>query len=46
MFYNNYIQRTLRSTIWRELDYHLIIRNLVVLVLGPKHNALFLLTAN
>jgi hypothetical protein len=32
------------SAIWRELDYHLIIHSFVVLALGPKHNALFLLT--
>jgi hypothetical protein len=45
VFYNNYILRSSRSTIWRELDYHLIIRSFVVLALGPKHNTLFLLTA-
>jgi hypothetical protein len=45
VFYNDYIQRTLRSMIWRELDYHLIICSFVVLALGPKHNMLFLLTA-
>jgi hypothetical protein len=43
VFYNDYIQRTSRSAIWRELNYHLIIRSFVVLALGPKHNALFLL---
>jgi hypothetical protein len=32
------------SAIWRELDYHLIIHNFVVLALSPKHNTLFLLT--
>jgi hypothetical protein len=45
VFDNDYIQRTSRSMIWRELDYHLIIHSFVVLALGPKHNTLFLLTA-
>jgi hypothetical protein len=36
--------RTLRSTIWRKLDYYLIINNFVVLAFGPKHNTIFLLT--
>jgi hypothetical protein len=36
VFYSDYIQRTLRSAIWRELDYHLIICSFVVLALGPK----------
>jgi hypothetical protein len=45
VFYSDYIQRTLMPIIWRELDYHLIIHNFVVLALGPKYNALFLLTA-
>jgi hypothetical protein len=45
MLYNDYIQKTLRFVIWRKLDYHLIIRSFVVLVLGLKHNTFFLLTA-
>jgi hypothetical protein len=44
MLYNDYIQWTSRSAIWRMLDYHLIIRSFVVLALGPKHNTFFLLT--
>jgi hypothetical protein len=44
VFYNDYIQMTSRSAIWREIDYHLIILSFVVLALGPKYNTLFLLT--
>jgi hypothetical protein len=45
MLYNDYIQRTSMSAIWRNLNYHLIIHNFIVLVRGPKHNIFFLLTA-
>jgi hypothetical protein len=45
MLYIDYVKRILRSTIWRKLDYHLIIHNFVVLAFGPKHNTFFLLTA-
>jgi hypothetical protein len=44
MLYNDYMQRTLRSAVWRKLNYHLISRIFVLLALGPKHNAFFLLT--
>jgi hypothetical protein len=44
MLYNNYIQRTSRSTVWRKLNYHLIDRSFILLALCPKHNVFFLLT--
>jgi hypothetical protein len=44
MIYIDYIQRTSRSAVLRKLNYHLISRNFVLLVLDPKHNTFFLLT--
>jgi hypothetical protein len=44
MLYSDYIQRTSRSVIWRKLNYHLIIGSFIMLALGPKHKAFFLLT--
>jgi hypothetical protein len=41
---SDYFQRTLRSAVWRKLNYHLISRNIVLPVLGPKHKTFFLLT--
>jgi hypothetical protein len=43
MLYNDYVQWTSRSAVWRKLHYHLISRNFGLLALGPKHNATFLL---
>jgi hypothetical protein len=44
MLYIDYVQMTLRSAVWRKLNYHLISHNFVLLALGPKHNTFFLLT--
>jgi hypothetical protein len=44
MLYSDYLQRTSRSVVQRKLDYHLISHSIVLLALGPKHNAFFLLT--
>jgi hypothetical protein len=41
MLYNDYIQRTSRSVIWRKLNYHLISHSFILLALGPKHNTFF-----